>query len=398
MLCTYESARISSIEEFRGLPEETPSVETPEPKLSQYKNSVWEGKSAPNEYSITNFLAIEQERTKSDELETGAATITSPGKARDILDINWANLRDWIRNWRVIPLNERLLVKALLTSSLRDNSNRYALKRYNLGSHLLQCIGVDMTNIIGNGVCAVRSNLKDDTGLYSDYCANNRALDPQTCRRAFASFSKAYDLSSLYREGYVSFHVVVNSSMDLRKVGPKIDDYKKKIWKFYRENSDAFRWLRRKKLVDHVVYVHELSTQSILEGELNPHTHAMFFFKDPRCGAEELQWMAREVAREFNGRFEDRSMSPDTEMTEEGVRDVRIQTRWNRRTRLSVGYYFRVASTVKNYLAEITPENIRELNKATQENWRDIKYLMSGKGQRRFKILTSMVPEKPKKS
>jgi hypothetical protein len=398
MLCNYETARLSSLEEFRELTEETPSNKTPEPKLSQYRNSVWEGKSSPNEYSLTNFLEVERERTRNDELETGAATISSSGLARDILDINWANLKDWIRNWRVIPLNERLLLKALITSPLQKNGNRYALKQKNLGSHLLQCIGVDMTNIIGNGVCAVRSNLVDETGRYHNDCANNRALDPKTCRRAFAYFLKDYNIPLLYKKGYVSFHTVVNSSRDLRKVDRETECYKKKIWKFYKENSDAFRWLRRKKICQHIIYVHEISTQSILERELNPHTHVMFFFKDPKCGPEELQWMARKIVGEFNERFTDRAMSPDTEMNEDDAREVRIQTRWNSATERSIGYYFRVASTVRNYLSEITPENIRELNKATQENWRDVKYLMSGKGQRRFKILTTHEFKKPSKS
>lgn len=384
MSLAIESAKLTRIEEIL-VTRETSPVENPPPKLTQYKNSVWEGESAPTEYTIAKFIETEQSRTHSDELVSSKASTVSSKPVKDILDINWANPRDWVRNWKVIPLDERLLIKTLFTSPLAKNGNRYGLKRFNLGSHLMQCIGVDMTNIIGNGICAVKSNLINELGYYSDYCANNRAMDPKTCRRAFAKFMKDNNPQKLFESGYVAFHAVVNSGETLKHLDNDIESYKKKLWSFYGKNCKVFRKLKKKKLVSYMIYVHEMSTRNLLSKELNPHTHVMFFFKDPGLGGSELEWMSREIVREFNNISEEGIMSPSTEVVgDSGERAVRVAKKWNSNTKKSVGYYFRVCSTVENYLKEITPENIRELNIATRENWWVVRQLMSGKSQRRF--------------
>jgi hypothetical protein len=383
MLAEIQSARLTNINEVINA-EQTPICLPNEPKLTQYKNSVWEGRSRPNNHSINEFLKTERIRSKSDELTSGSASIVSSEKPKDILDINWANIHDWVANWGVLPLDERLLIKALLTSDLEENANRYGLKCLNLGSHLLQCVGMDMTNIIGNGVCAIRSNLRDEFGYYSDRCANNRALDPGTCRRAFSKFLGDNEPQKLFKAGKVAFHAVVNSDESFCPLGKDIMAYKEKLWKFYGKTTEVFRKLKKKKLVTHMIYVHEMAIRSLLEKEMNPHTHVMFFFEDNHCGDDELEWSAREIVAEFNRTAELGVMSPSTKKGESEEHRIKIQKRWNKGTKSSVGYYFRVYSTVQNYLKEITPNNIRELNLATRETWWTVKELMSGKAQRRF--------------
>lgn len=391
MHAVLENSRINTLEEFERL---EPIEESPAPpKLNYYRNSVWEGESKPNDYSVEKFLETEETASRSEELRSGQARVTSDLPVRDMWDINWANIKDWIHNWRVVPLNERLLIKAVLTSSLEGNANRNGLKTFNLGSHLLQAIGTDLTNIVGNGTCAVRSNLMYEGSYYHNDCLNNRVLDPKTSRRAFSAYMKENNIEKLYQEGYSSFHAVVNSGEDLRWLRGQTSAYGDRLWSFYQENVKKFRWLKGQGLVDYYIYSHEMSSRNLLEKEFNPHTHVMFFLPRTGLGPDDDQWRAREIAREFNLSGAQGVMSPDTELNG-GSREIRFQTKWGSSVRGSIGYYFRAYSTVGNYLKEIRPDNIRELNLATREYSRTVDELMSGKHRRIFG--GTRMPKKPK--
>jgi hypothetical protein len=269
------------------------------------------------------------------------------------------------------------------------------VKKLNLESHLLLHVGCDVTNIINNGKDAVLTNLKHpSTGNYAEKCADNRSLDPRTCYRAYRKFLKDYSVETLFKQNFVCYQAVIVADASYSSLSSDPEETKKRYHTFFKQNCKEFDRLsnKRKKIYSYI-YSNEVSVDSIQQAKYRPHTHLIFFVPKSHS-VEEQQHEISRIEERFNTRFSDRSMRLHrTEYSGELLPTVSTTFK---EIETSVNYLFRAYSLVDQYAREARDHNIRELNKASVECYRNLVWLFkpssNGSCVRHFRA--SRIPRK----
>jgi len=317
---------------------------------------------------------------------------------RDKHDINWCSPGDYLTNWNLLSVDDQTLLHKLISSDTVSNSNRYGLKAKNLETHLLLSIGCDMNNIINNGRCSVVSNLKSPSDAYTVYsveCVDNRAVDAKTCLRAYRKWNKSFSPQTLSEHGFVCYQAVITSGAAYRKLS-NFNESKEDYHKFFKSNSEIFaRWLKARKIYSYA-YSHEVSVDSILQGDYRPHTHLIFYIPRENDTLYSLDEKALELEKEFNSIFEDRSYSLLRKEVD-GAMVPRRATKYEEVEKV-YSYLHNCYSLSNTYLREIRETNVRELNIKTVECYRNLVNLFKNeegldyRPVRRFN--SSMMPKK----
>ena len=343
---------------------------------------------APSDSSVVEF------KERSYTLSCGASDVTSSREVQDKHDLNWCSIDDYVLHWSKLGVDEKHALASLVASDTCSNANRYGVKKRNLESHLLLSVGCDMTNILNSGYDCVLSNLKFH-GDYNSNCAENRSVDPKTCVRAYKRFNKTFSVERLFELGLVAFQAVVSSDSSYRSLSGGIEA-KERFHEFFRSSALRFSKLcSRRGLALSYVYSNEVSVDSILKAEYRPHTHIIFFVEASK-NREEAFNKAELFASEFNKNFTDRVMTLDVSEID-SVSRPRMSTKM-KDISTSFEYLFRAYSLADQYLREIRPENVRELNKKTVECYHNLVWLFKGadacggKSVRRFN--SSFVPKR----
>jgi hypothetical protein len=364
-----------SLEDFLSLSEKAQSTSSVKPVAWEARVSCEDSDSFDTDY-ISNAPAPSREAVlkfiaSNDAFLSGACNTTS-GVVRDKHDLNWCSPLDYASHWNILPHADRSLLRKLILSDTVSNSNRYGLKTKNLETHLLLSVGCDMNNIVNNGRCSILSNLKNPSDAYNVYsteCIDNRAVDAKTCLRAYKKYSREFDPSILFKAGFVCYQAVASSDSSYRSL-KDFDSAKESYHRFFKSNAEVFAgWLKRKKIYSYM-YSHEVSVDSILRGEYRPHTHLIFFVPKEERGCSEQAGEVLSLEEEFNSRFNDRSFELlRTEVDEDMVpkkvsRFEDIERAFN--------YLHNCYSLAPTYMREVREDNIRSLNLATVECYRNL--------------------------
>lgn len=321
--------------------------------------------SLPSSTTVENFKASNYRLSSSSSL-VSSSSISSR------YDLNWTSVDSYVSNWHLLSDVEKDQLNKLLSSDVIGNPYRYGLKTKNLETHLLLNIGCDMNNIVANGEDSVLSNLrKDDGTLYNSL--NTRAVDARTCRRATMKFKKTHNVERLFNTGLVAFQAVVTLNEDERVSG-SLSSRKQRYQEFFKSNAKEFaRLSNKKKDILSYIYSHEISVDSIIEGKYRPHTHIIFFVESgylSKSGVSEVQHSVEAIEEAFNSRFSDRSIS--TVKTEiDSVFYPKMVCKYEDIEK-SIDYLGRCYSLADQYMREIREENVRDLNKATVECYRNL--------------------------
>jgi hypothetical protein len=322
----------------------------------------------PSEAAVDKFRETHFLLSSFGSLERRAEGVQHKG------DINWCSIDDYIDNWHLLSKEDQLSLRSLCLSDLKGNANRYGVKKLNLESHLLLHIGCDTTNIVNNGRDAVASNLRNPkTRDYSKFCLEDRTVDPRTCRRVYSKFHKDHDLGLLFKSGFVCYQAVVVADESYKTLGSSPEEAKERIHKFFKENSTEFsRLSNKKKKIYSYLYSNEISVDSILSGKYRPHTHIIFFLPKAMLVSEQQESVER-LEERFNSRFSDRVMR--VQRSEYDSRMLPTMVDSFEDIANSVNYLFRAYSLSDQYIREARSTNIRELNKATVECYRNLIWL-----------------------
>ena len=287
--------------------------------------------------------------------------------------MNWCSIDSYVNNWSSLSKDDQQSLRSLVLSDLSANVNRFGLKRKDLESHLLLNIGCDMTNIVNNGKDSVSSNLLSKDGSYSSECLDSRAVDPKTCRRFAAQFTKDYCVEKLFDSGLVAYQAVItmNSSVSLKDG----ETAKKHVQDFFKSNALKLgKMCHKKKLLLSYLRSHEVSMSSIIEGKYDPHTHVLFFVeKSARGCADSHTELLRRIEAEFNLEFSDRKF--------EILRDDELNFKVGKTfasIEKSVNYLFNAYSLAGQYLREAREDNLEQLNKSTVEAYHNLIWLFKG--------------------
>jgi hypothetical protein len=335
-----------------------------------------------------------------------STTVSSPDPLSGRYDINWLNPEDYLRNWEKLTKEERLSFRSIVMSDFVSNSNRYGLKTRNLEDHLLLHLGCDMKNILNCAKDPVKSNLRSPgyvdeydvfhKGNFDSSCVKNRTVDPKTCTRAYHKFSKEFDVEKLFKSGFVCYQGVIRSDSSLRHMGADPLDYKKRVHDFFRSNTAFLSKLCvKKKRIFSYMYSNEVSVDSILHQAYRPHTHVIFFLQKTKKNNDQ-SLLVEDLEELFNNSFKDRELSvlrhfKDMDLVPKKVSNYKD-------IKNAVSYLFRAYSLAENYMREVRPSNIRELNLQTVKTYRNLIWLFKAeeanglKGVRRFN--SSYIPNK----
>lgn len=298
-------------------------------------------------------------------------------------DLNWLAVDDYLANWDILSRESQSSLRLLILGD-RRNANRFGLKKLNLEAHLLLSIGCDMTNILNNGRDAVSSNLRNPDTAYNSYsseCVDNRTVDPKSCWRAYGKFKKTYCVEALFKAGFVAYQAVVSSDSSYRKPDQE------KYLEFFKGNSDYFTKLSKRKKIYSYTYNHEISVDSIQAQKYRPHTHIIFFLPSADLDPVGMERKVLELEREFN------SSNPDREMRVNRADSVKNPVPRVSRTiediEKSYSYLHRAYSLADQYMREIRPENVQELNRLVVETYHTLIELfkshevLKGKGEKK---------------
>ena len=364
-----------SLEDFLSLSEKAQSTTTVKPVAWESKLSCGDSDSFDADYvsnaPIPSQTALLRFIGSNDAFLSGACN-TSSSVVRDKHDLNWCSPLDYTSHWNLLPHADRSLLRKLILSDTVSNSNRYGLKVKNLETHLLLNIGCDMNNIVNNGRCSVLSNLKSPSDAYMPYsneCLDNRAVDAKTCLRAYKKYAREFDPSVLFKAGFVCYQAVVSSDSSYRSL-TDFDSAKESYHKFFKSNADVFAgWLKRKKIYSYM-YSHEVSVDSILRGEYRPHTHLIFFVPKEKRGCSLQEGEVLSLEEEFNSLFSDRSF----ELLRTEVDEIMVPKKVSRfeDVERAFNYLHNCYSLAPTYMREVREGNIRSLNLATVECYRNL--------------------------
>jgi hypothetical protein len=252
-----------------------------------------------------------------------------------------------------------------------------------------------MTNIIGAKNNSIVTNLKSKEGTYSKDCVDSRAVDAKTCLKAFDKFKRERDVEILFKKGLVCYQAVITSGSSYRKLSRDISVSKKSYQEFFRLNAEFLAYLSKKKRVISYAYSHEISVDSILEGDYRPHTHILFFVEKSHSPREQ-QLEVQALEKELNDALPDRTLS--FVKKKRGGENLPLAVDNFPEIEGSFNYFFRAYSLADQYMREIRDSNVRELNLKTRECYRNLIYLLKSedangsKGVRRFR--SSAIPKK----
>lgn len=320
----------------------------------------------PSRHAVSEF------ESRDSMFSSSAASVRYSKGVSGRYDLNWCSPSDYYENWNKLSGEDKITYRKLILSDTYSNANRFGVKKLNLESHLLLSLGCDMTNIVGNGRNAVLSNLKDpNSKLYSTKCLHERATDPKTCLRAIKDYMKTHNVALLFKKGFVAYQAVVSPERGISVNSGDELDKKALFQSFFKENTEIFRKLQKRKKVYSYVYSHEISVDSILEGVYRPHSHILFFLpKESRCLSNSRVDLLEE---EFNSLFSDRSMSVDR-LDVDGDRVPKRVVKEN--AERTIGYFYRAYSLANQYMREIREDNVRSLNVATVECYRRLVWFL----------------------
>jgi hypothetical protein len=365
-----------SLEDFLSLSEKAQSTTTVKPVAWESKLSCEDSDSFDADYDsnapVPSQAALLKFIGSNDAFLSGACNTSSSSVVRDKHDLNWCSPLDYISHWNLLPHADRSLLRKLILSDTVSNSNRYGLKVKNLETHLLLNIGCDMNNIVNNGRCSVLSNLKSPSDAYMPYsneCLDNRAVDAKTCLRAYKKYAREFDPSILFKAGFVCYQAVVSSDSSYRSL-TDFDSAKENYHKFFKSNADVFAgWLKRKKIYSYM-YSHEVSVDSIVRGEYRPHTHLIFFVPKEARGSSLQEGEVLTLEEEFNSLFGDRSF----ELLRTEVDEVMVPKKVSRfeDVERAFNYLHNCYSLAPTYMREVREGNIRSLNLAAVECYRNL--------------------------
>jgi len=348
---------------------------------------------------------IEKFNSHSSDLYNAACSVRSSRKVVSRYDINWTSIEDYTMHWNLLDKESQVSIRSLVLSD-HANANRFGLKKRNLESHLLLHIGCDMDNIVNNGGESVRSNLKSPDPKspnkgYSRSCLHNRTVDAKTALRAYKKFDKEFSPAHLFKLGFVAYQAVITPKNSLAL---DIDPHKTKeaIHSFFRKNTEFLSKLanKRRKIMSYA-YSHEISVDSILDSVYRPHTHVLFFVKADRYAIEESQRFVESLEESINLELADRNWSTH-KLSVDGEMLPSVARKYSEIER-SFEYFHRAYSLADQYMREIREDNVRELNKATVEAYRNLIWFFRGeeggagrRGIARFR--SSHIPRKDETS
>lgn len=300
-------------------------------------------------------------------LESSSAQITSTKAKHSRYDLNWCNINDYVSNWSILTMDEKESLRSILHSDLEGNCYRFGLKKKNLETHLLLSLGADLGNIINKGDY-ISTLLKTVGGRYSALCTNNRTLDPKTCSRAYHRFLKSYDMAKLFSNGGECYQAVV-SPKEPSIISCALSS-KPEFKKTFEENNKFFSDLTLKsKKVAAYLCSHEISVDSILDQKYRPHSHFMVFLTK-HSSKEHNSVLLKTLEEKFNLKYPDRNLQFLRKETGEILKASTYPA-----IEKSIQYLFRSYSLADQYLREIYPDNIRELNKKTVETFHTLIHL-----------------------
>ena len=327
--------------------------------------------------------AVDKFKSENSSLYCSSSLARSVKPVLSKYDLNWLAVDDYLANWNILSRESQTSLRLLILGD-RRNANRFGLKKLNLEAHLLLNIGCDMTNILNNGRDAVSSNLRNPDTAYNSYsseCVDNRTVDPKSCWRAYGKFKKTYCVEALFKAGFVAYQAVISSDSSYRKPDQA------KYLAFFKGNSDYFTKLGKRKKIYSYTYNHEISVDSIQAQKYRPHTHIIFFLPSDELDPVGMERKVLELEREFNSRNPDREMRVNR-----GDSAKNPAPRVSRKIEdieKSYSYLHRAYSLADQYMREIRPENIQELNRLVVETYHTLIELfkshevLKGKGEKK---------------